>query len=248
MNKVQENKVAMARAVRAVCQGGTTITAGIAAFPAAFAAFNATLDNIDAQAQRQTVQLRPTIEQRDQSEAAMIDATLAIAGMASTYADQLGLKPLATQVRVTEGDFNRARSAVRVRMAQQVCDVVRPVAAQLANHGVTAAALDDLQAKIDAMSEALPTPRQTTAEKKAATAEIAAQLNELDSILRNQLDPLLRTVRKTNRTFYNEYQAARQIVNVPGTRTQDPATPAIPAAAPAVETSAAQAPAEKRAA
>src|ERR1051326_1119622 len=221
MNKVQENKVAMARAVRAVCQGGTTITAGITAFPAAFAAFNATLDQIDAQAQRQAVRLRATIEQRDQNEAAMIDATLAIAGMASTYADQLGLKPLATQVRLTEGDFNRARSALRVRMAQQVCDVVRPLAAQLANHGVSAAALDDLQAKIDTMAEALLTPRQTTAEKKAATAEIAALLRELEAILQNQLDPLLRTVRKNPRTFYNEYQAARQIVNLPGTQTQE---------------------------
>lgn len=237
MNTYQENKLAMARAVRAVCQGSTA-TAGIKAFPAAFAAFNARLDSIEAHARRQAAPLRPKLDERRQQETEMIDAALVIAAAVSTYADQAGLKPLAAQVRVTTGDFNRARPPLRVRLAQQICDAVRPLTAQLADHGVSAVALDALQEKIDAAQSALPVPRQFTAEKKASTAEIVTQMKGLHAILRNQLDPLMLTLRKPNPAFYNEYRAARQILNLPGVRVRA-TTPADAPAASSIATPAA---------
>ncbi|HVS54006.1 MAG TPA: hypothetical protein VHD62_16750 [Opitutaceae bacterium] len=248
MNKRQEMQLAMARAVRAVCDGASTITASIAAFPGAYARFGAKLDEVETQAQLQLSRLRAVIEDRDQKQTAMVDAALALAGMALTYAHQNDLRPLGVEMEVTGGDFNRARPTLKVRMAQQVCDTVRPLVTALAAHGVTAAMVDDLQEKIDAANAALATPRQSTAERRAATAEIAAKLKELTAILQNQLDPLLHPLRKTNRSFYAQYQAARQIVNLPGTRTPEATALATPATTPAAQPAAAPASAEKRAA
>jgi hypothetical protein len=248
MNKRQEMQLAMARAVRAVCQGASTITAGIAAYPGAFARFEAKLDEVEVQAQLQLGRIRTAIEDRDQKQTTMVDAALAVAGMVLTYAHQNDLKSLEVETAVTPGDFNRARPGVKVRMAQQICDTVRPLAADLAAHGVTTALLDDLQKKIDAANAALPAPRQTTAEKRAATAEIAAKLKELNAILQNQLDPLLHTLRKTNRSFYAQYRAARQLVNLPGTHSSDATPDAVVAAAAVPASNPSPEPAVQRAA
>jgi len=225
MKTDQVKKIAMYRAVDALLANAPETNA-IVALPATRALFLAKLDELDALIATQQRPLGATIAERNQALEQMVDATLALAGVALSYADQKNLHALAIQARVSEGDFRRARLDQRVRMAQQLYAAVSPFAGQLADFGVTPALLDDLQKKIDAAAAGLPAARGMSVDKKAATIQLAAAIRATDAMLENQIDPLLVPLRKTSPQFYERYQVAREVVGRPGARQIDtPETP-----------------------
>jgi hypothetical protein len=221
MNTRQHNTLEMGHTVCDYLSNNETVTNAIVAFPAAFTRFSAVLDEAEALAQLQARRLRAIIEDRDRSLDAMRHATLALAGMALTYADQNDVASLASDVRVTDGDFNRSRLAQQPRLARQVLTALRAAQPQLEAHGVTVALLDDLQAKIEAAEAALPTPRTLRAQKKAATDELQLVIDRLNRILHNQLDVLLQPLARKNVGFHLGYLNARKIINNPGVRHDD---------------------------
>jgi len=236
MNKDQVNKLGSYRAVKALLQS-TTETSAIAALPARLAAFVTQIEEIDALDRTQNQPLDGRIADRDQLLADMIESTLELAGYALSHARENRLHDLAARVDLAASDFARLRLTRRTGLAQQVHDAIGPVVAQLAGHGVTAATLAGLQTKIDAADTALSQPRVTVAEKRAATAQLAAAFADADQLLNTHIDALLFPLRKTSPEFYAAYQAARTIVDVPGsTRPAAAPTPAAATAATAPPT------------
>jgi hypothetical protein len=58
-----------------------------------------------------------------------------------------------------------------------------------------------------------PRPRQGRAASASATAELMTLFVQLDDALFNQLDPMMEKFAPSHPAFYNEYQAARVIVD-----------------------------------
>ena len=246
MNRRLLGSLEMGHGVRDYLSHNEIATNAIVAFPAAFAGYCAVLEEAEALAALQARQLRAATAERDRTLVAMRNTALALAGIALTHADQQNLAGLAAEVRVTEGDFNRARLSQQVRLARQVLAAMRPAGPELAEHGVTEERIADFAAKIDTAETALPATRTLRAQKKAATAELQLVVDRMHRTLRNQLDPLLRPLRETHVGFYLGYRNARRVELRPGARRSaeeaSPAaatTPNVPADAPALQVKAA---------
>ena len=86
----------------------------------------------------------------------------------------------------------------------------------LADYGVTAAKLTALKKKIDGFEALHTKPRQNISNRSAATARLPQLLRQADEILRGRLDPLVVQFKVSAPEFYNAYQAACNIVDIPG--------------------------------
>lgn len=231
MNQIQQNKLAMYRAIAALLQG-TNETSEIAALPARLTALNALIATIDELDRTQNLPIRGRIGDRDALLGAAMQAALEFAGYASSYARENGLRDLAERVDVAEKDFARLRLTRRPGLAQQVHDAVAPFVAQLASYGVTPATLTALQTKIDAARAALVEPRITVTEKMAATRALRKACADADELLDAHIDALVFPLRVTAPEFYDRYRAARDVLANPGGPRSEEA-PAAEGAAPA---------------
>ena len=194
------------------------VTSEVPAFPASFTAFQTELNALRPLLLTQAKPLSAAIADRNDALKAAEAAGLAVAGIALSYAHANKLNSLADRVLLRPGDFTGVRLTQRVQLVQQLHDAVLPVVPQLADRGVTAATMDDLKAKLAAAQAALSTPRQTTAEKAAATERLRAAFRAVDAVLTRQLDPVLLPLRDTHPEFYARYKRVRAVVDRPGSR------------------------------
>lgn len=194
------------------------------------------IDNIRAHAHVQALPTHGAIRERDQAVEAAIELTLAVAGALRSYAETHQLPELAALAAVTRRTFSLLRKGQRMRVAQRVLDAARPLAAALADYGVTAALLDEFDAKIAAGNAIVGTPRTVAAKRKAATRELAGEFAAAGRLLRNGIDPMIETLRVSDPVAYARYHDARSVFDRPGVRRrgedEKAAAVAIPTAAP----------------
>ena len=68
-------------------------------------------------------------------------------------------------------------------------------------------------------------PRTTVAARKVATAQLAEAFADMDAFLKGQLDPVMIGVGQKDPTLYAQYQAARIVIDRPGTPAKTDNTP-----------------------
>jgi len=225
MNATQLNKLSSFRAVRAVLSD-TTATSACPAFAAALTAFDNQMTEVDAMKVAQVQSLPASIVARDVTLTDMQETALALAGRAANYAEDNHLPALALKVRLKPADFERSRLERRIPIARHLHEAIEPVVADLAAYGVTPADIAAFKAKIDAAEGALPAARNTIVDKKAATARLDAGIRRIDAILKDRIDPLVRSLKQSHPGFHERYQAARLVVDRPGVRLAGDAAPA----------------------
>lgn len=125
---------------------------------------------------------------------------------------------------VLEGRVDYSESAIVVGAEDRVvtrCRGILAVAtehlAELGDYGLTQARLTAFKKQIDAFETMLPTPRNDIARSSAATKTLSKRYKAADTILAKRLDKLAVQFKATHPDFYNAYQAARSIVDLPGT-------------------------------
>lgn len=150
---------------------------------------------------------------RDELLAEMAEAAVDVATLVAAYADKQKLTELAHLVRVGPGDFTRTRQAARPVLARSVLDAAHAVLPALASYGVTAQMVENLQARISAALEGLHQPRSGFVERKTATERLAALFDEIDALLKAQIDRLVYPIRKTHPDAYASYRSAREIID-----------------------------------
>lgn len=189
----------------------------IKGMPAKVAAYGRKIDAVGA---LETIQTERTRLKgvRDARYVEMRDATLAVAGVAMSHAEEKEIPGLADQVRVIPSDFVQARWADRMKIAQQVHAAVLPFVPELVGYGMTEETLGDLGTKIDTAKEALAPLRMAAVGKSAATAEIDVAIRKLDTMEKKQILPLLEPLKKSNPEVYRRYLIARRVFAGPGSR------------------------------
>lgn len=206
----------------------TTATSLFPALPAKLAALEPLVQNIVALAAAQEQPVGGQLEERDQALATASAATVVIAGAVLSYARTHGLPDLAAQVRGIRTQMRRLRRAERMRIAQRVHDVATPLSAPLADYGLTAGALDDFQAKIDATTHAVNVPVSTKAVKKVSTVQLNRAFRAVDRML-GQIDPMLLKLSIVDPKSHDLYLAARTVFARPASRSSTTAATAAPA-------------------
>jgi hypothetical protein len=88
--------------------------------------------------------------------------------------------------------------------------------AELAKYGITAAKLTALKKKIDAYDSVKTAPRQSQVERNSALQLLPQLVRSAVAIVRDQLDGLVLQFRAANPNFFEEYFAARVVVDTRG--------------------------------
>lgn len=232
MNTPQSNRLAMYIAVQ-VFLNSITATAGLAALAEKLALLKTLIVEILKLAGTQSTPTAGAMEAREQALAEATDLALIVAGGVLSFAKN---RPeLAAKVRVNRTQFLRMRRSERMQLAQRIHDAAASVIAQLGGHGLLPPILEELQTKINATEPAINAPRTTAGEKKVATSRLAEIYRQVDDLLENDVDLLLRQLQRTNPTAWQLYQDARTVYDRPGVRSapeesSTPATTATPAA------------------
>lgn len=140
-----------------------------------------------------------------------IDLVLVIAGALRSYAATNRRPELLEQASVARRHFGQLRRGQRMQLAQQVLDAAQPLAAELAGYGVTAAMLAELEAKIAAGDAVVLSPRRASARRKAATRALQSNFSAAFTLLREEIDPLIETLRLSDPVVYEAYRDARSV-------------------------------------
>lgn len=231
MNRHQNNKLASYAAVEAALKANPEI-ASVPSLPAKLTRLSAKMGEIKSLAKTQTQPIQAGTARRDQLLEEMTGMTLEIAGFVTSIAHEQDLPELARTVAIGRG-FRRVRRAHRLVIAQCVLEAARTVLPALGDYGVTDETLTTFQTQIKVADEGLTIPRSTVVAKRAATVKLVALFNEVDGLLRDQIDRLVFPLRKTSVEFYAAYLAARSIVDRPGPRKTATEETTPPASMPA---------------
>ncbi|MBI3413920.1 MAG: hypothetical protein HY043_01160 [Verrucomicrobia bacterium] len=124
---------------------------------------------------------------------------------------------------------NYTPSTVTVGKVTEVvarCRVIATAASDnleaLGKYGITQAKLTGLNKKIDAFDKLKTAPRQNQSLKSAVSKILPQLVREGVAIVRDQLDELMPQFQDANPNFYNEYFAARVVVDQRGSHAEKP--------------------------
>jgi hypothetical protein len=216
MNAPQENAVSSFSVIDDVFTKYQAVWSPVVAFAAGVAKFRTSRTNINALIKTQSSSTKGvTLEKRTVREA-MIAAALEVAGCVFAYAFDQGDAKLHAKVDYSESDLLRIRDGEIGPVCQGIHDEADAIVASLANYGVDAPLLADLQAKITAYGGNAGKPRSATGSKKAATASLDGEIVSTRRVLESKIDKLATKFKLSQPDFFNEYMAARVIVDQPG--------------------------------
>lgn len=225
MNNKHENKRAMYRSVKAVCDQSTSVWSDFKAFADAHSLLTAELITLNALADTGAGSLKGITETKQQQRQIMADEAVIIAGALGAFAFKTGDRTLADKVDFTAADFLATRDEKGVSRAQTVYDEANARLPHLADYAVTAADLARLQAAITAFRGDISKPRVAKVNRATQNQQIENCIGRIDDLLRELMDRLARKFKKTNPEFLSRYEKARLIIDRGSGRGGGPDTP-----------------------
>ena len=226
MDTRETNKVTMHKTVDAFLDKSNSIWNDMAPFVNATQRLKANLAAIDAAVQKQEAPSGAGAGKAAAREA-LEDAAFLMAQALSVLGHTSSDHELKARVALSRSDFDHLGDEELSHRANIILDEVNARKTELAAFNITQARIDDFSQALQAFNNAKTLPRTTVAARAAKTQSIPVLLRDNDSILRNELDPLVNLFQPTHPEFVAGYRAARVIVDRAASHAT--ATPAAPA-------------------
>lgn len=231
MNNTQQNKLNMYLAVQAVIQKRESKWSSLTGFAQAVDEVDTGITSITSLAQ---VQASPNGGSALKNAAfiSLVDSAYQVA--AATRASAVVNKDaeLASRLDYSQSDLGKGRPQEVVARCRNVWSTATDNLEASTAFGVTQAKLTNLKKKIDEFESAHPKTREGRTATRAATKALPDSFAQVDEILNGCLDGLMAQFKESEPEFYNEYFAARRIVDAPGTRSNKNNVTPAPAPTP----------------
>lgn len=220
MNAEQQAKLNMYDSVENVCQENAATVAAINAFKTALDEFKDKIDTIREVAQQKDVTTTGATADKKARKENLSRVASAVAGAIYAYAATTANNTLKQEVNFSAYALLRTKDAMLAPRCRNIHDLGAANLAALADYGVTAATLTELQTAIDAFAESVSKPRAAISARAAKTATLPQLFDEADAILTERMDTLIEMFAVTNPDFVATYHSARKILDAPTTTTQ----------------------------
>ena len=227
MNKKQEAKYNMYKATQSLCNANAAIVATQTEFSNSLTDLGTVITDIEKD---ETIVSKKTVGVAKDKTSLKLDlATIAfrISSAVFAYAEKTKNNTLQKSVDYAESDLPRIKDGQMAATIQNIYDAANNNLAALAGYGVKAADLAELQAAMTKYNNAVPEPRKAISRKAAKTIDLVALFTKGDAIVKNQMDRLSLPFKKTNKTFFDEYQSVRKVI-APATIPRKKADPVAP--------------------
>jgi hypothetical protein len=130
------------------------------------------------------------------------------------YAFMSANEMLAQTMVDSASDLFKMRNGDMLRRVKQIIDAAVVNTEQLvAEYGMTAEQVTDLQADYDRFLELNGQPREYQVKTSVATLTLTELFNQVNDLLTNKLDNLMKVFKRRDPTFYSGYLKARIIVD-----------------------------------
>ena len=213
METRQENKLSMMEASIEVLDGHSAQVATVPALVAAKSALVAKTLGIRNANQTQQKTTKGKTKDKEARKFTLADTAYSTAAAVQAYAAVTDNNDLFELVNFSRWKLRKTDDEEIQQVCQLIHNQAASVIASLADYGIDAADLLELQDLIDEWSAKSQVPRVAISERKAATASIPTLFKQADSILTKQMDKLMENFLTSDPDFYATYHNARRIVN-----------------------------------
>ena len=148
-----------------------------------------------------------------QARSALIQMALAHSAAGIAYAVSAGNTTLKVNSKLVESKLNKTTDVALADTCQNLYNLLNPFAASLTNFGANAATLTAFQTAITDYQPLSQQLRNVRSAKKTATLNVAAQIAAMDTIIKEQLDPLMVQFKTSAPDFYTQYVGLRHAVH-----------------------------------
>ena len=226
MLKNQINKLRSYLATEAVVDDNEAASQTLPASAEGVAEFKVIIPQINDLAQAQ-ISRGGFSSQKAYAFESMGNAAYEIAAAVLAYTDKEGQLELAGRVEFSRSAITDVRESVAVARCRDILAAATANVDALADYGVKQAKLNALKNKIDGFEAVQPAPRKQVVQSSSATKTLKALFLAADTLLTRRLDGLAVQFKTSAPDFYNQYVAARSIIDTAGTRkAKTPVTPA----------------------
>lgn len=221
MRKYIQNKLAMYKVVRQLLGENQAQLESIPALSEIFNSFSNKVAELEFLGMRQGADI--TGYKKAQVKLRQDTTALArsIAGIITAYAVANGNEVLKAKMHLNSRKFDRSSREQYLSKLQEIIDTASSLESELTNYGIHANHIADLEIKYNTLREDLYVARLKIVERKHLTAAINSMSKELDELLTQSLDHLIKLLKFSHAPFYTKYLIARNIVKY-GTRHEAP--------------------------
>lgn len=211
MNKREENKFSMYRAVEKVVDEYAETVATIPALTECVNDYKTAIVKIgELDSQYQTIAKGYTVT-KDTAEDALVDAMMDVGSALYVYARKTKDEHLKVLCKFSVSQLKKMRDTELLQKAKNLLVSVNAHLEDVAAYGIAAEVVTELERKIKDYDTTLSNKDSKAAESKTARASLTQQFQDVDEILKEDLDTLMELMKQRNREFHNQYKAARVI-------------------------------------
>lgn len=220
MQKSQESKIKMARAVSGILSGNETTVNSTPGLGAAASELNALIGESEGHSQGQMNKGTELTQQKNVARVALETGTLKICAALAAYATASAdpnVKKLKSKYQVANSEVKKMRDMPLFTYAYMVFGDAQPFANMLEPFA-SAAEVAELKTLADSFNALLPQKRTQLSISALSTKNLEEAIARIDLLLNDTLDVLVKPWEFKNPDFYRAYTNARVIVDAPSRR------------------------------
>ena len=213
MNAKQEAKLNMFRATQKHCNDNPAIVATVPAFATTLTAFNSKVSAIISTAQQEDLVTKGIAVDKSVAKKTLCQLAADVAAPIFAFASASANNTLKQEVNFSFSDLFKTKDDILAPRCQNFKDLGTANLAALAPYGLTAASLTALQTTIDGYQAKVPTPRNSSAQKKTIRENLKKLIAEAGTVLKEQMDKTVVGFKSAHPDFVSTYKANRVIID-----------------------------------
>jgi hypothetical protein len=172
------------------------------------------VDTIDTHSQEQSVDTTVETVIKDQTKEITINATLKVAAGIAAHAAATADVRLKNLAAVTHTKLSEMRQEDFINTVRHISEAAIPLATQLAVWGVTPADIVAINTHTTNFMQKAPAIRNIKAKTIQATSEIKTTIAQTNTLLKENIDPMMLPFKILNPTLHGQYLTARVIIDL----------------------------------
>ncbi len=213
MNKRLKNKLTMYKAVLSYLEQEEAIWQQNALFALVVQELKNLIEQIEATLQLTNTDNSGVVQKKTNIQIDLIDAAFILMGTLQVMAVRTNNTILQGKTNLTKSDFQRMPDEQLTIVCKNLIDLLKKNLDALAEYGVVASDITDLETKLNNYQTSLPTHRMTVSERKAANLKLQGLTAKVDILLKKQLDLMAARFKKSHPDFYAVYLNDRKVVD-----------------------------------
>ncbi len=216
MNMIQINKSRMYRATNLILTNHSDLFAQLGDLVLAHQRLQEGLDLIDQNRQVQEADTSGLTKSKTEKRNELIRRISQFSAALMAHATSTKMVELKTKATYTVSDLKTSPDPVLYDIGILLLTLAIKYKAELAKYFVGDAEFTGLENMLADFKLAIPQRRVATSISKVSTGNIGETFNEIDKLLKDEIDILIAPFQFIHADFYKEYKSARKIVNYSG--------------------------------